>query len=232
MTIEHVSINDPNIHEPKGVATAVSGSAYVANGAGSGVWEPAKIQGQGGALVDTVPVSDGSGGVNWGPAIINASDLTVDRILDGISVSAAQEPTGTDAPMQLEFGPAVNSGSDPVMLSVAGALTFNEAGTYRLKISFSYGRTGGAGVSELYFRALVDGVQAGQSIHAKVGDADVYIPFTDETWLTVPAATVITYELLRDSAGNDSGGLFSGNPTLAGWNDNPCAAIRVERWTS
>lgn len=35
---EHVNITDPNIHEPKGVATATSGEVYVANGTGSGAW--------------------------------------------------------------------------------------------------------------------------------------------------------------------------------------------------
>lgn len=36
--VQHKSILDPNIHEPKGVKTAAAGSAYVANGAGSGQW--------------------------------------------------------------------------------------------------------------------------------------------------------------------------------------------------
>ena len=38
MTIEHVLIEDPDIHEPKGVATAPLGSFYVADGTGSGDW--------------------------------------------------------------------------------------------------------------------------------------------------------------------------------------------------
>lgn len=42
MTIEHAVITDPNIHEPKGVASAASGRVYVANGTGSGAW--AKVQ--------------------------------------------------------------------------------------------------------------------------------------------------------------------------------------------
>jgi hypothetical protein len=37
--VEHVSIADPGIHEPKGVSTASSGSVYVANGAGGGSWQ-------------------------------------------------------------------------------------------------------------------------------------------------------------------------------------------------
>jgi hypothetical protein len=35
---EHVIITDPNIHEPKGVASAVAGAVYVADGLGGGVW--------------------------------------------------------------------------------------------------------------------------------------------------------------------------------------------------
>jgi hypothetical protein len=38
MTIQHVNVTDPDIHEPKGVSTATLGEVYVANGAGSGFW--------------------------------------------------------------------------------------------------------------------------------------------------------------------------------------------------
>lgn len=37
--IEHRSATDPNIHEPKGVASATIGKAYVSDGAGSGSWQ-------------------------------------------------------------------------------------------------------------------------------------------------------------------------------------------------
>jgi hypothetical protein len=37
--VEHVSLTDPNLHEPKGVALATSGTVYVANGVGSGSWQ-------------------------------------------------------------------------------------------------------------------------------------------------------------------------------------------------
>jgi len=36
--VEHVNITDPNIHEPKGIASASNGQVYVADGAGSGDW--------------------------------------------------------------------------------------------------------------------------------------------------------------------------------------------------
>lgn len=37
--VNHSTIADPNIHEPKGVASAVANSHYVANGSGSGSWK-------------------------------------------------------------------------------------------------------------------------------------------------------------------------------------------------
>jgi len=38
MPINHNSLTDPELHEPKGISTALAGQIYVANGSGSGVW--------------------------------------------------------------------------------------------------------------------------------------------------------------------------------------------------
>jgi hypothetical protein len=38
--VEHSSLTGSALHEPKGVASANSGEAYVANGSGSGTWQP------------------------------------------------------------------------------------------------------------------------------------------------------------------------------------------------
>jgi hypothetical protein len=45
MTIQHSSISDPNIHEPKGASSAPLNSVYVSNGAGSGNWGKLPVQG-------------------------------------------------------------------------------------------------------------------------------------------------------------------------------------------
>jgi len=37
--VNHSTLTDPYLHEPKGVATASSGEVYVANGSGSGDWK-------------------------------------------------------------------------------------------------------------------------------------------------------------------------------------------------
>ncbi len=36
--VNHSTLTDPYLHEPKGVASASSGEVYVANGSGSGTW--------------------------------------------------------------------------------------------------------------------------------------------------------------------------------------------------
>lgn len=204
MTIEHKNIQEGGLHEPKGVSLATAGQVYEADGLGSGTW------------------------VN---SLSNAGKIKIERLLDGLSVAASQLPSGLDVAKRIEFGPAVNTVADPVMLDATGTLTFNETGTYRLKLSAVYGRTGSTGVSNLYLRVLVNGAQAGQSLQVKITSSDVLVPFSDEAWVYIEAGTTIQYEILRDSTGNNSGGLYMGNPVLAGWADSPSAAVRVERWT-
>lgn len=36
----HSSLTDPDLHEPKGISTATAGEVYIADGAGSGTWQP------------------------------------------------------------------------------------------------------------------------------------------------------------------------------------------------
>lgn len=38
-TVNHATLTDPNLHEPKGVATATAGQVYIADGSGSGDWK-------------------------------------------------------------------------------------------------------------------------------------------------------------------------------------------------
>lgn len=36
--VQHSTLTDPNLHEPKGASTAAANTAYLANGSGSGTW--------------------------------------------------------------------------------------------------------------------------------------------------------------------------------------------------
>jgi hypothetical protein len=48
MTIQHRLISDPDLHEPKGIASSAANKVYVADGEGSGSWEfpPASVFGE------------------------------------------------------------------------------------------------------------------------------------------------------------------------------------------
>jgi len=163
------------------------------------------------------------------------TDIIIERLIDGVSLATSQEPstTGFADAINVEFGAAQGTGSDPVELDVNGRATFNEAGLYRIKVVFQFGRTGGAGTSEVLFRFLVDGVQLGRTVGVKLGNADDLRYIDIDNWFNVPVGAVLDTQVMRDDAGNDSGGLFKTIPTDEGvgtWNDVPCAVLRIERW--
>lgn len=162
--------------------------------------------------------------------------IAIERLLDGESAATNQNPTGLGPAnaVQVEYGPAVNTSADPVNLAANGSLFINTAGTYRIKVAFQFSRAGNSGVSELLFR-VTDGLgnQLGRSIAAFINSGNDEIYIENDTWLTLPAGLELKFELMRDSNGDNSGGLTSYEPTVDGgneWQRAPCASIRVERW--
>jgi len=171
------------------------------------------------------------------PPFNATTDIIVDRVLEAVSLATSQEPTGLGIAnsIKVEFGAAQFTVADPVMMDVNGAVTFNAAGMYRVKSVFQFGRTGGAGTSEVLFRLLVDGVQLGRSVGVKLGNSDVLNYIDIDNWFNVPAGTVLETEIMRDNSGNNSGGIFRTTPTNEGagtWEAVPCTILRIERWAS
>ena len=167
---------------------------------------------------------------------LTEDNLTVDRILDGNSVAIEQNPTGlgTTNAVRIEYGPAIGTVSDPVMLDSSGKVTINDSGTYRIKVAYQFGRIGNPGTSILLFR-VTDGAgnQLGRSIGHLIGAEEETKYLENDTWLTVPAGTELLFEIMRDTAGVNFGGLTSTIPTIDGgneWNFAPTASIRIERF--
>lgn len=160
--------------------------------------------------------------------------IAIERLLNATSLAVNQFPTGLGPSnaIQIEFGVAQFGPTDPVQIDVNGSITFNEGGLYRVKIAAQIGRSGAAGVSEVLLRALINGVQAGRTVAAKLENANSLTPYTDEAWLNIPAGVVVTYEMMRDESGNDSGGLVGVDVTVepGSWNQDVCAELRIERW--
>lgn len=86
MTIQHKLIADADLHEPKGIASAVSGKVYVANGTGSGSWlyPSGKVHGEiyidAGATTQTLSAGSAyaklNPGTEWASGVSSVLTLT------------------------------------------------------------------------------------------------------------------------------------------------------------
>ena len=218
---EHNVLTGASLHEPKGVASAAADLVYVSDGAGSGVWQSPELFGQSSATVNQLVASDGAGGVQW----VNNS-IDVAQVLSRSELTD-QNPTATDTPLQILFG-GVHSTTE-FDIDAAGAITCNVTGSYNLRFNFRFARTSGTGNAILVARYLINGAEAAPPITAELtGAGDVY-PYAVSVQGEFTAGQILTVELIRDSAGNDDGGVHFFNPTLAGWGSVPSAAIAISK---
>jgi len=154
------------------------------------------------------------GGVNIFHEMLLIAESFVDQI-----------PTGLDSTTQVTFGAAQGTVSDPVMIDAAGLVTINEdIDSLALRTLVSFGRTGGASVSELFFRSVINGVVYSTPLGVKIDSANItQIVFVSND-LALPAGTTISIEFVRDPSGHNSGQLIALTPTAAGWNDTAASA--------
>ena len=147
------------------------------------------------------------------------------------SSTANQEPSGLDTVLQVTFGAASGTPSDPVQLAADGTITFNEAGLYLFNGFGNFERQGpSGGVSVTLFRALINGSQVGVIKAVELDSTGVMIPYEVTTPIQANAADTLTWEILRDSSGVDQGGLYT-HTTLSAWDDVPSASINIYRLT-
>jgi hypothetical protein len=160
---------------------------------------------------------------------VDVSNVSTNIVLAGFSTATSQQPSAQDVALDVEFGNAFGSGATPVQISNTGLLTFNEAGSYSVRVILQYGRIGSQSQANLHARALLDGVQYGNSISASVDTAGILIASSITSTINAAPGTTLKYQLVRDSSGSNAGGLFSSTITAAGWNFSPSASVVVER---
>ena len=208
--IEHSTVTDPYVHEPKGASAAASGEVYTSNGAGSGAWQLPQIQGQSVATSGQIPSSNGAGGTTW---IDNAvSSAIVLRAED----TTSQLPSAVNTPLQVKFGNAQSNSF--FSLAADGALTVLHTGNYLFESVLRASRQTNAGNVYLAIRYLINGVQASSTQVVTMSDATFTIPVAYTLMLTLTAGDVITAEIATDGTGINSGGLipFTVSTTLQG----------------
>ena len=153
-------------------------------------------------------------------------------ILASSSLATSQQPSGTDTPLQVEFGAAVGSPSDPIEMDALGNITFNEIDNYFIRVAVHFGRTGSSGTSELRLRSLVNGTQIGESIGISISSSNEVI-YDSVSIITRPEniGDILTFEVMRDSSGNNSGGLFELAVTPGDWTNAPSSRLLIQRFT-
>ncbi|MGL4703521.1 MAG: hypothetical protein ACRCWV_21020 [Raoultella sp.] len=143
--------------------------------------------------------------------------------------TATQAPTAVDTPLQVSFGAAQGSASDPVMINAAGLVTFNTAGNYAVRIKLQNGRTGATGTSILLSRILLNGVQVGSSAAVKMTQTDATTPSESRVVVNPTAGQTFQVQIMRDSAGSNFGGVYPQTATVTSWGTAPSALLVISR---
>lgn len=143
------------------------------------------------------------------------------------SSTVAQAPTAVDTALQLTFGAAQGTASDPVMINAAGLVTFNVAGNYAVRIKLQQGRTGSTGTSILLSRILLNGTQYGSPAAVKMENPNVIAVTESRVVLDVTAGATFSVQIMRDSSGNNSGGVVPQAATVTAWGTSPSTLLVI-----
>ena len=155
-----------------------------------------------------------------------ATNLAVTNVLNATDTNN-QTPSGLDTPLQVLFGIAQGTGTDPVMVDVSGNITFNESGIYLFNGYANFERQGSSGGNAVIaFRALLNGVQAGITKMVELKDVGTSVPYDLTLPINATAGDVLTWEIMRDSSGVDQGGLYA-HTLLGGWSNVPSVSVSI-----
>lgn len=143
--------------------------------------------------------------------------------------TVTQAPSAVDTPLQLSFGAAQGSASDPVMINAAGLVTFNTAGNYAIRIKLQNGRTGATGTSILLSRILLNGAQVGSAAAVKMTQTDATTPSESRVVVNPTAGQTFQVQIMRDSAGSNFGGVYPQTATVTAWGVAPSALLVISR---
>ena len=143
--------------------------------------------------------------------------------------TATQAPTAVDTPLQLSFGGAQGSASNPVMINAAGLVTFNQAGNYAVRVKLQCGRTGATGTSILLSRLVLGGTQLGSAACVKLTQTDGTTPTDSRVVMNPTAGQTLQVQIMRDSTGSNFGGVYPQTATVAAWGVAPSALLVISR---
>jgi len=137
-----------------------------------------------------------------------------------------QNPSGLGIATQITFGAA--DATAQFSIDAAGNMECLEEDEYECAVTFVVGREGSGGIAQIYLRALINGSQVGSSRHAILDTDDFEIPLEYNVQFNLQVGDILTFEMIRDTDGSNSGGLRAGIPDVP-WNPSPSAFIQISR---
>jgi len=175
-TIEHSSIPNSDLHEPKGVSGATSGDVYIADGAGSGAWGP----------------PNSADGFKYGSIYSDHSDAVV---VSSIGTTAKKmEAFSSDAP---------SNGVSPD--STNHKLTVDTAGDYGILFSMAFATSGSGSAGTFQFHIRINDVETAIGVHREMSGTGDTGSGAAHGILTLAVNDVITVWVESDeAAGTDS----------------------------
>ena len=159
-------------------------------------------------------------------SVLGLKQIGLTNVLAAVDTTN-QLPSGLDSPLQVKFGVAQKTATDPVMLDVLGNITFNQGGIYLFNGYANFERQGSSGgVTVTLFRALLNGVQTGPTKCVELSNTGIMFPYELTLPIQVSAGDVLTWEIMRDSSGVNRGGLYI-HTNSGPWSNVPSADVNI-----
>ncbi len=159
-------------------------------------------------------------------SILSLKQIGLTNVLAAVDATN-QVPSGLDSPLQVTFGAAQGTASDPVMLDALGNITFNQGGIYLFNGYANFERQGSSGgITVTLFRALLNGSQSGPTKGVELSGTGIMFPYELTLPIQVSAGDVLTWEIMRDSSGTNAGGLYI-HTNSGPWSNVPSADVNI-----
>lgn len=154
------------------------------------------------------------------------ANLTATQVLNGVS-TVIQTPSALNSPIVVSFGAAQGTSQDDVMIDSGGTIVFNTSGLYIINGFGAVERQGSSGGTAYFlFRATLNGAQITATKSFHIATTNVSTPYEITIPFQANAGDLIRFEVMRDSAGVNAGGLYP-TATLGGWGNCPSAQIQI-----
>lgn len=144
--INHQDLTDPKLHEPKDVATAATGTVYLANGTGSGSWGAVPGAGQNQVTINTA--SDFPAAV---AGVISLEDNTVYQISGSINVGSDRFLLGNQSQIEgsIVSVDSITSSTTGTLFTATTSVTFKNI-TLSAANGKMFSATGAGALAEIF----------------------------------------------------------------------------------